>query len=54
MRDTNKGLFEELKDMVLDGVEKASVKVAENSTSKCIFWMAYETKMPEELLREEE
>ncbi|SHI24396.1 cyclic lactone autoinducer peptide [Clostridium intestinale DSM 6191] len=54
MRDMNKGLFEELKDMVLDGVEKASVKVAENSTSKCTYLLFYETKIPQELLREEE
>jgi len=50
----NKGLFEELKDRMLDGIEKASIKVAENSTSKCTYLLFYETKIPQELLREEE
>lgn len=53
MRDMNKGLLEGLKNKMLDGVEKVSVKIAENSTSKCTFLAFYETSMPEELLIKE-
>lgn len=53
MRDMSKGLLEELKNRMLDGLEKASIKVTENSVSKCTFLAFYETKFPEELLENE-